>query len=94
MASLKSVMEWISNKSLRDKPAVSAVSVSASANPLQYDGQDAPARALYVAGEGDLTVTMQDGTSVTFGAATGFMPITVTHVTTIGSGITSVLALR
>lgn len=73
------------------RPIIDAVSVSASADPI--DAARGACRALYLGTAGDLTVTFIDGTSLTFHnlAAGVWHPMSVTHVTAI-SGAANVRA--
>lgn len=66
-----------------ESPASNALAITASATALAKTP-----RALYIGADGDITVTMAGGGSVTFaGLAAGtVLPVRVTHVTA-GTGV-------
>lgn len=69
-----------------DSPGENAAEVTASATALAKT-----TRALYVGTEGNITVTMVGGQSVTFTAvpAGSLLPLRVTHVTA-GTGVVAI----
>lgn len=65
------------NPTTMSRPAIGAFSITPGASALAQ-----PTRGLYVGVAGDVTVTMIEGSSVTFAnLPVGLHPIAVTHVT-------------
>ena len=72
-----------------DSPARGAASVT----PNDGTALSTFSRALYVGTAGNVAVTTVDGDTVTFTAASGFLPVCVSHVLSTGTTATDILAL-
>jgi len=80
----------MANVSALTRPITSADSVTAGASPLS----GGLTRGLYLGTAGNVTVTFEDGTSVTMQnlAAGVWHPLQVTHVTALANGAADCLA--
>jgi len=79
-------------------PMQSGVAVTpgtAFASPLARDGHTPPTNAVYVGGAGNLSVTMADGSTLTFDGVTAgaMLNIAITAVASSGTTATNILAL-
>lgn len=73
------ILQGVPRSDVRSATLAHAVTPGSSALPFTTT-------ALYIGTAGNVTVTMPGGGSVTFGNASGLLPVRVTHVTAATAG--------